>query len=1058
MHNSKVKQLKLAVLLAFLPVVVNAAGLGKLTVNSGLGEPLSAEIELVSTTPEEMSSISASIASEEAYVAQGLEKSSIHGAIRVEVSKRGQTPVLKLSSNQAITDPFLDMLIQVDWATGRLVREYTVLLDPPGYNTAQTTPTSVKVPEVKVASVTRYSPASTASQSAKASTAPVESGEYQTQKGDTLGKVAKELRVQDVSLDQMLVGLYRANKDAFINDNMNRLKVGQIIKVPTATELQSISAEEAKSEIRAHSSDWNSYRQKLAQAVTEENAADKPTATSNASSSSQAVKGKITAATDEKALPPSSEPKDVVKLSKGDADKKAADASNVQAMKDKLNALQEEGVAREKSVKEASDRVSALEKQVSDLQKLLAMKDQTLSQLQKNAEAAAKKPAEVTPPEAPKPVPEPVKASPVVEENPAQTPPPPVAVVEEKKPEAAVKSPEPVKPEPTKEVTPPAPVAEEPSMSESIMSAIDPVLVGGGLGGIALLVAGWTFLRNKRRRNLDNFEKGILTAGGLKANTVFGNTAGGTVDTGDTSFLTDFSQSINGMIDTHDVDPIAEAEVYMAYGREAQAEEILNDAITKDPTRYELHLKLLEIYSGRSDVSAFEAISGELYSTLGAAHPVWAKVAEMGRKMEPDNPLYDLSETTAATLAFNAAEAGTANLVSAKSELRSESPLEDSSFETLDLNSEENSLDFTLDDAPTTEVEVASEEDVALDFDFAASETEIPNAPDETNALEASNNLEVVEEDLESALEFDISSLDTTAPAVDEVLTLPEGEDSAQDMGLDFPLDDAPQEPVAVDPLEDASEMSFDLGMPDAPTELTSQEPEFVVPELSLPSVDEIVEPEILAESESIALDFELPSLDAAASPENDLQVLPDIGLDFPEVATPDTIEPESTLADSPVDFGLDLPTESELSTEAPELVIEDASEISLSDMDLPSLDLDTSMDDTQVLDLSSDNPLPVLDDAVNTAIESSEAQDAPVVDLDLSEINLDITEPEAVEEISFSADVSESEDVNTKLDLVSAYMEMGDQEGARELLEEVIQEGGPTQKAKAEKLLAELM
>jgi Tfp pilus assembly protein FimV len=94
------------------------------------------------------------------------------------------------------------------------------------------------------------------------------------------------------------------------------------------------------------------------------------------------------------------------------------------------------------------------------------------------------------------------------------------------------------------------------------------------------------------------------------------------------------------MIDTNDVDPIAEAEVYMAYGRDAQAEEILKDAIAKEPKRYELHLKLLEIFAARKDTGAFETLAGELYAALGATDPTWTKVAEMGRRLEPSNPLY----------------------------------------------------------------------------------------------------------------------------------------------------------------------------------------------------------------------------------------------------------------------------------------------------------------------------------------------------------------------------------------------------------------------------------
>lgn len=1038
MHNSKLKQLPIAVLLAILPIAADAAGLGKLTVNSGLGEPLNAEIELVSTTPDEMASISASIASEEAYSAQGLEKSSIHNGIRVEVTKKGLTPVLKLSSSQPIADPFLDMLIQVDWATGRLVREYTVLLDPPGYNASQAATTSVSAPEVKSPTIAKTASTSSLSSSSSSPTSSANapaSGDYTTRKGDTLAKVAKELQVQDVNLDQMLVGLYRANKEAFLNENMNRLKVGQIIKVPTASDLQSISAEEAKKEIRAHSSDWNAYRQKLADSVGAESKSEKSPINESETPAQNTGKGKITAATEDKSTPKTTEPKDVVKLSKGDAsDKKAADSSNVQAMKDKLNALQEESVAREKSVKEASERVSALEKQVSDLQKLLAMKDQTLSQLQKNAESASKKPAEPSaPPVAEvKPQPEPEKVE-LPQEKPAEAKAP--EATEAKPVPAEAAKPEPVKTDPSK--VEPAPVApEEPNMVDGILGSLDPVLIGGGVGALALLAGGWTFLRNKRRRNLDNFEKGILTAGGLKANTVFGNTAGGTVDTGDTSFLTDFSQSINGMIDTHDVDPIAEAEVYMAYGREAQAEEILNDAIAKDPTRYELHQKLLEIYAGRSDISAFEAIAGELYSTLGATHPVWAKVAEMGRKLEPDNPLYDLSEAAAATLAFDSVAAGTASLAPEKS---ADLPLEASDFESAEVM--DSSLDFTLDDAP--QAEQASQEE-ALDFDFAGTDvsTEI-----------------VEEEDSESALEFDLGSTDeAVSPVLEQEVT------AENDLSLDFPLDLGADTSISADEEETADELSFDLGAEVNEEQPASQDTaiDFAAPELSLSasSVETSMPSEVedISEATESTLDFDLPTIGDAPAPENDLQVLPDNLVSSLELPA-ESVTTEEVSTGSGLDFNFDMSLP-DISGEVAEAVSE-APEISLSEMNLPSLELDnlneSSADSTNVPEVVTDIESFAQDDSPEDKSSLTNDTDAPV-EIDLGEISLDLTEADPVEEISLSADVSESEDVNTKLDLVSAYMEMGDHEGARELLEEVIKEGGPSQKAKAEKLLAELM
>ncbi|MBA3696417.1 MAG: hypothetical protein H0W85_06585, partial [Methylotenera sp.] len=124
----------LAVCLALLPFSAFAAGLGKLNVSSGLGEPLKAEIELLSVTPEELSTLVAAIGSEEAYAAQGVTRLAIHNNIQVEVAKGvSGAPILKLRTTQPISDPYLDMLIQVDWSSGRLQREYTVLLDPPGY-------------------------------------------------------------------------------------------------------------------------------------------------------------------------------------------------------------------------------------------------------------------------------------------------------------------------------------------------------------------------------------------------------------------------------------------------------------------------------------------------------------------------------------------------------------------------------------------------------------------------------------------------------------------------------------------------------------------------------------------------------------------------------------------------------------------------------------------------------------------------------------------------------------------------------------------------------------
>jgi len=162
-HQSKLKRISLGVFLAFLPLAVSAAGLGRLNVMSGLGEPLSAEIEVLSTTPDELSELTAAIASSEAYNLQGIERPPFHNAIKVEVKKKSNgLPVIKLSTSQPVTDPFLDMLVQVDWPTGRLLREFTLLLDPPEYaNQSANNPVATS-PVAGFSTATR----STASQSA----------------------------------------------------------------------------------------------------------------------------------------------------------------------------------------------------------------------------------------------------------------------------------------------------------------------------------------------------------------------------------------------------------------------------------------------------------------------------------------------------------------------------------------------------------------------------------------------------------------------------------------------------------------------------------------------------------------------------------------------------------------------------------------------------------------------------------------------------------------------------------------------------------------------------
>ena len=634
------------------PLAAQAAGLGKLSVKSALGQPLNAEIELLATDKAELAALTARMAGSDAFRDAKIEPVAALSGLKFTVDKKADGhPVLKITSSSPINDPFLDMLIELDWATGRMVREYTVLLDPPGSASLKSAaPLGVSAATAGATSPTKNAGATNETKPAVAATPPEKVPSSQAvrapakpvraeknasntygpvKRGDTLGSIARDNQLDGVNLEQMLIGIYRENRKAFDGNNINRLKTGQILKLPDQQQVAAIAPAEAAREIKLQAADWESYRQKLAGEVVKSVAAP--------AANTQAM-GKITPKVEDKAGQAQAG-KDVLKLSKGEAPaagKSATgkDGKSAAAMQEKVSALEEDATAKQNSLKEANSRVAALEKNIQDMQRLLEIKNQALADLQKNATG---KSANVPAPAA--------GIAPVAQPKPAETAKPVAAV----KPADAVKPVEPALPGVTPSVTAATPAATpEP---EKWYENINPLYLGGAALAVLLTALLGFMMRGKRRRQgLSSFEDSIMTGSDLKASTIYGTQGGTAVNTNNTSFLTDFSQAGLGTIDTHDVDPIAEAEVYMAYGRDAQAEEILKEALTKDPARHEIHLKLLEIYANRKNLPAFESVATELYAALGGEMtPLWAKAAELGRKLDPNNPLY--AETAGASSA-----------------------------------------------------------------------------------------------------------------------------------------------------------------------------------------------------------------------------------------------------------------------------------------------------------------------------------------------------------------------------------------------------------------------
>ena len=373
---SKIKSMPVLFLLLSLMLapLSHAASLGSLNLSSNLGEPLLAEVEVLLEPQESLSGLQAALASEQAYAKQGIRYQSHYLDLKVELQQNPQgLAVLKLSSSLPINEPYLDVLLQLDWAAGRLQKQYIVLLDPP--QLAEAEPEAIAAPQASGEAVNT-------DDQLQAAMLPDQSSDQVDQArplalvskpGDTLSSLAKAIPQEGVSLDQMLLGLYQANPQAFEAGNMNRLKAGQALALPSPAELLATQAAAATAEVKLHASNWQAYRAALANKVLTQIA--RPDAVQ-----AQSASGKIASAKDD-AEKVKTTNNDVVKLSAGGKEAaKSADA--------KLMALQEDATAREKSLQESEARAQALQKQIQDMQQLLRLKNQSMADLQKHVTEA----------------------------------------------------------------------------------------------------------------------------------------------------------------------------------------------------------------------------------------------------------------------------------------------------------------------------------------------------------------------------------------------------------------------------------------------------------------------------------------------------------------------------------------------------------------------------------------------------------------------------------------------------------------------------------------------
>ncbi len=801
--------LAMAMLGALATGNVVALGLGEIELKSSLNQPLNAEVELLSATEAELQELKVNIGSNAAFAEAGIDRPIFLTKLKFAVkTNAGGKPVVLITSREVVQEPFLDFLLEVSWSKGRLLREYTVLVDPPVTMPAaapvyQAPPTQAATPSAQAAP--SYQAPRGVTHTAQMPPVSVAPGQYgPTKRNDTLWKIASQVRPDTgVSMEQTMLSLLRANPEAFQENNINNLKAGYILRVPSREDMLSVGRAEALREARAQHAAWRAAR-----------GLSQPEATSA----------------------PASLAEPSLKLVSPDAAGGGL-ATGGMGAEAELSQLQNELLMANEALEEQrrlsedmSSRLSVLEEQIVNMQRLIQLKDEELARLQAQAGAEAMEPAasELEVGEALSEADElaetPLAAEAVTGlEDEALTADPmiagedldsdamldetatdldsetafddtladaAVADTEEIAAPAAegltedlvdeeVTAAEPaVEPEPQPAVVEPvlADPVPAPSLIDQILSK--PLWLGAGGAVLALLA----FFVLRRRQGVETeFQESILqaahedSAAASDSELVAAEPVASQPVSSESSMLSEFAVSDMGSIKNDgEADPLAEADVYLAYGRFQQAEDLIKEALEKDADREDLNLKLLEIYLAGRNTSAFDKLAQDILGRLESSDdPTWEKIAEMGRELSPKNPLYQPGGA-AGLAAENEAEM---EPLPEALDLDPDAGLSEGADETafnVDFKSDEETVEEALDGMESADKGL--DFDLDLSFDAEAGEDKQPDTleftppaetPDEPEVAVSESNQAVDTVDVD-ALEFDLESLDLDSEGDEE--------------------------------------------------------------------------------------------------------------------------------------------------------------------------------------------------------------------------------------------------------------------------------------------------
>ncbi len=1036
-----------------------ALGLGEIHLNSALNEPLKAEIDLIAATPDELAALRATLAPRDAFTRYGIDRPPFLSSLTFKVGKsKDGRDVLLVRSTDAIPEPFVTFLVEVNWARGRLMREYTVLLDPPVYTPGENASTSAPV-TAPTASASRSAsatpspgtepsmstplpaatpPASAANGGAPSSSAgtgrrsrrhpapaaaaspPAASepaapsagaapGTVEVAKGDTLTKIARSLHADTpANIDQTMIALYRANPDAF-GGNINILRRGAVLRVPGADDIAALNEREAMGEVHRQMDAWR------------------------AAGGSAAPSGHLR----------------LVTPTAGGSGAAPGNGSGA-------------GNSDEQALK---DRVKDLEGQLAESKRLIDIRNQELAALQKKLGAPATAPAAVPPaqPETPPAIaPKPPAQKPPV----SATPPPPASAAQPSAlppPESNTAAPmPPATPKPV--VKKPPPVASSGNWLDWLQDNM--LLVGAALAAILALLGFAAWRRRKQNSigapgdfgsgfdethvsdleesaaKLSSMRRGndsiVVEESGPHPVPDFTAETGRFGDTGELKSHEDTFSS-ESAVNLDQGDPLAEADFHMAYGLYDQAADLVRIALEREPERRDLRMKLLEIYFVWGNKDAFLQTAKQLEATRDRAPAgEWDKIVIMGKQICPDEPMFtgsaagsgrgagalvDLNleggenrvdidlfgepEGEQSTLGHGVADENDDTAATGESPGLRSSPDLDFTLDTPDRGADESpTREMPPRDEPTVEAELMNYADAPTQESPALKTTEMraPRAP----TLKAEQTAEVSIEDL--GLNLDHLE-ETGSPSGESISPLEETDHPADAPTMVAGLDERSRRMM-----EEAANSARDRDLTELEREL---EASFIA---DLDSPPEEIKTAVLGpeSAPTVLMPREAP---AKAGPE------------FSDIHDADKVDVDSTsklrgINSDSIDLDLD-----RLAT-------------ALGSGDTVSQPRAAEeVFSTEVFEASQRNRRVDLDvgEAMNGSEHPTNKFQAQTNKLKSVDVPLSELEPVTMSE------------VGTKLDLARAYMDMGDPEGARSILEEVVQEGSASQKQEASRLIESL-